>query len=409
MNELIICRHRPGAGEGATTILTLGQDGTVIGTDPNLSQVLGYTSGDIQGRPLTDLIASAEDNPLCPDYASYHQSGRPLVVTLRHGRGHFMAARVVVHSPAPEVATAMPPGQTTSTTDGDVPRTVRADTERDYRASSSKRETIASTKAMLGHIRECLAGGALPLEYQPIHGLGRNDDGLRIEVLARFPKPEHQGEGLMVPADFLPLVERFELDRRLDRQVIKQVACHLYRNPTATESLSYCGFNLSRGSLQDRTFPAYIARVLEKTGLPAGIFCFEIPSEHAVAYPEDSRHTCRMLQQLGCKTALDGAGISMDSYRLAGRMPVDYIKLAPELMRNLHDEPTHLVMIEALQRIANSSGKSTIATSVENDISRHRAQGMGIHYIQGRVFSNPRALREFGSAEWGPRSAGAIA
>ncbi|SFR82504.1 EAL domain, c-di-GMP-specific phosphodiesterase class I (or its enzymatically inactive variant) [Marinobacter daqiaonensis] len=401
MNELVICRHRPGAGEGVTTVLTIGQDGSVIGTDINLSLVLGYSAGDIEGRPLQTLIASAEDNPLCPDYASYHESGRPLTVTLRHSRGYFLAARVVVR-PAP-VTKEKPPIQKPLV----VPKASRA-TGPDAGQTSS-REDIARTKALLAHIRTSLASGGLPLDFQLMEASQDKNGPLCIEILARLRGPSADDSAPLTPAEFLPLIERFELSRRLDRQVIKQVLCHLHVNPHIAGRLGYCGFNLSLGSLQDRTFPAFIARALEKTGLDPSTLCFEIPAHHAVAFTADCRHTCRMLKQLGCRTALDGAGTTMDSYRLAGRLPVDFIKLAPALMKELHEEPTHLVMIEALQRIASTTGKITVATSVENDIVWRRAQGLGVHYVQGRIVGEPRPLTELGKGNRGPKSAGAIA
>lgn len=398
MNELVICRHRSGAGESVTTVLTIGQDGTVTDTDPNISLVLGYSGSELEGRALKQLIASAEDNPLSPDYASYHEAGRPLTVTLRHGRGYFMAARVIVRKATGEKR-RLPTSE---------PLVVPKQAPVAQAGRPLDRENIAQTKAMLAHIRECLAQGGLPLEFQPIESLNTRANGLAFEVLARL-SGANGSELSMMPPDFLPLVERFELSRRLDRQVIKQTLCHLYRRPELTDTLSYCGFNLSLGSLQDRSFPGFIARALEKTGLSPESLCFEIPAHHAVAYTADCRQTCRMLRRLGCKTALDGAGNSMDSYRLAGRLPVDYIKLAPELLQGLPDEPTHLVMMEALQRIANATGKVSIATHVENDIARQRVQNMGIHLIQGDLVSAPRPLKDLGSTHQDSRAAGAIA
>lgn len=398
MNELVICRHRSGAGEAVTTVLTIGQDGIVMDTDPNIALVLGYSSGELEGRPLKQLIASAEDNPLSPDYASYHETGRPMTVTLRHGRGYFMAARVIVCKGRTE------PTASRREDTQVVPK--QAPTRQAGR--SPEREDIAQTKAMLAHIRECLAQGGLPLEFQSLESLNGSVDGLAFEVLARL-NGANGSDMAMTPRDFLPLIERFELSRRLDRQVIKQTLCHLYRQPQLSENLGYCGFNLSLGSLQDRSFPEFIARALEKTRINAEALCFEIPAHHAVTYTAECRQICRMLRRLGCRTALDGAGNSMDSYRLAGRLPVDYIKLAPELMQGLRDEPTHLVMMEALQRIANATGKVSIATAVENDIARQRVQNLGIHMIQGRLVSAPRPLKELGTIDRGNRAAGAIA
>ncbi len=408
MDELVICRHRPGANEGLTTVLTIGQDGIVAGTDTNLPLVLGYSCDEIEGLRLHDIIASAEDNPLCPDYASYHESGRPLTVTLRHGRGYFMAARVLVRS---QRSGPPRPGPSTSANAVVTPKaqTTPPPESGGAQKAAAGRNDIAATRALLTHIRECLTKGGLPLEYQSIQPLQNRDGGLRIEILARLWSQSGPDTDPMIPADFLPLSERFELSRRLDRQVIRQVLCHLHRHRELGQSLRYCGFNLSRGSIQDHGFPEFVDRLLKKTGLDPNMFCFEIPAQHAVKLGTESRHTCRMLRQIGCQTALDGAGMSMESYRLAGRLPVDYIKLAPALMKELHDEPTHQVMIEALQRIANSSGKITIATSVENDIARGRAQSLGVHFAQGRLIGPPRALRELGKDNWSLRSAGATA
>jgi EAL domain-containing protein (putative c-di-GMP-specific phosphodiesterase class I) len=399
VNELVICRHRSIAGEAVATVLTIGQDGTVTETDPNISLVLGYSSGELEGRPLKQLIAAAEDNPLSPDYASYHQTGRPLTVTLRHGRGYFVAARVIVRKARAE---KRPPDRPPATPA--APETISArPADRTH-----DRASIVRTKAMLAHIRECLSCGGLPLAFQPIESLNINAGGLAFEVLARLPGANGASVS-MTPPDFLPLIEQFELSRRLDRQVIKQTLCQLYRHPQLSATLGYCGFNLSLGSLQDRTFPGFIARALEKAGLPPGSLCFEIPAHHAVTYTADCRQTCRMLRRLGCRTALDGAGNSMGSYRLAGRLPVDFIKLAPELLQGLQDEPTHLVMMEALQRIAKATGKVSIATSVENHIARQRVQNLGIHLIQGNLVSAPRPLKELGNPDQGTWSAGATA
>ena len=398
MNELVICRHRPGAGEGVTTVLTIDQDGNIAKTDPNLSLVLGYAGSDIKGHSLKLLIASAEDNPLCPDYASYHDSGRPLTVTFRHSGGQFMAARVVVRKATRNRPSPLANGEAPFPAPGRAARS---------RPRAAEREDIARTKALLAHIRNSLARGGLPLEFQAIQAMKHPDQGLCLEVLARL-RGLDQGDRDMTPEDFLPLIERFELSRRLDRQVIKQTLCHLYRHPEVATSLGYCGFNLSRGSLQDDALPAFIGQALEKTGLDPASLCFEIPARHAVNLTAECRQLCRMLRQLGCKTALDGAGTSMESYRLAGRLPVDYIKLAPELMEGLHDEPTHLVMAEALQRIANTTGKVTLATSIENDIARQRVQLLGVDFIQGRHVSAPRPLDELTSVP-GSHSTGAIA
>lgn len=391
MKELVISRHHRHDGEGSCTVLIVEKSSLlIVGTDSHLTDVLGYHSQDLEGRTLKQLIASPEDNPLSGDYASFHQSEKPFCITLRHGRGHFLAADVVVRA-APESARPAPSAPAVTI----APKSaLPARNARQAAFEQKRRAAIASTRAMLVHIRESLNQGGLPLEYQPIEALDATESGLRIEVFARLRGLEPDTDSLLTPQNFLPLTERFELSRRLDRKVIRQTVCHLMKHPQLLSELRYCGFNLSLGSIEDTGFPEYIQKLLVASGLEPSAFCFELAAQHAVSHPETTRHQCRALRQLGCRVALDGAGGTVESFKLASRLPVDWIKLAPALMRNLHEEPTHQLMIEALQRIARSSGKTTIATCIENDISRRRAQSLGIRFIQGSQVGENRALKE---------------
>lgn len=391
MIQLAISRHRQGDGQGRVTVITLDPDAQVVATDPYLHEVLGYHPQDLAGRSLKLLIASPEDNPLSGDYASFHENGKPFSITLRHGRGYFMAATVTVQQ-GPAISTP-PPAAAVRTP---APLTTSASSS----AEARRRKSIAATRALLDHIRNCLnQDETLPLACQAIEPLQGNDSARRIEILARLPNPKPGGPDL-TPADFLAVAERFELSRRLDRRVIRQGICGLLKYPEATAKLDYVGFNLSLGSIEDRSFPAYIRRLLEKTRLPARLLCFEVPARHAVRHPESTRYLCRALGQLGCRVALDGTGATIDSFRHASRLPVDFIKLAPALMARLHEEPSHQVMIEAIQRIARNSSKLTIATSVENDIARSRARSLGLDYVQGRQVGAPAPLRALLRGEW---------
>lgn len=391
MIQLVISRHRQGDGQGRVTVISLDPDAQVVATDACLHDVLGYHPQDLAGRPLKLLIASPEDNPLSGDYASFHESGKPFNITLRHGRGYFMAATVTVRQ-GPAVTAPLP----TAPDKAMLPVLPASPSASETR----RRKSIASTRALLDHIRNCLnQDDTLPLACQAIEPLHGSDPARRIEILARLPNPVAGGPDL-APADFLPVAERFELSRRLDRRVIRQGICGLLKYPEATARLDYVGFNLSLGSIEDRSFPAYIQRLLEKTRLPARLLCFELPARHAIRHPESTRYLCRVLRQLGCRVALDGTGATIDSFRLASRLPVDFIKLAPALMGRLHEEPSHQAMIEAIQRIASSSNKLTIATSVENDIARSRAKSLGLDYAQGRQVGEPAPLRALLRGEW---------
>lgn len=147
--------------------------------------------------------------------------------------------------------------------------------------------------------------------------------------------------------------------------------------------LKYCGFNLSLASVLDDTFADFMESVIRVSNYPAECFCLEVREAHATQYPDEVAVLCDALHRIGCRVALDGAGASVESYSLAAKLPVDVIKLDRSLMLRLGDDPVQQIMVEALHRIAQESGKITVATFIENDDILRKVRTLGIHFGQG--------------------------
>ena len=108
---------------------------------------------------------------------------------------------------------------------------------------------------------------------------------------------------------------------------------------------------------------------------------------------------CDALHRAGFRVALDGAGASVESYSLAARLPVDIIKLDRRIMNDLERDPVQQIMVDALHRIAETAGKETVATFIENDETLRKVRTLGIHFGQGYRLSRPRPLDELKPAE----------
>lgn len=251
---------------------------------------------------------------------------------------------------------------------------------------------VRQAGARPNHIRRCLDGDGLILEYQPLRPIAQPARGLHVEILARLRSPGSQK--LLAPSAFLGIAERFDLARELDRQVIRRTLDWLARHRQLALNFRYCGFNLSRATILDDTFADFIQTLMASVPLAPECFCFEIAEADATHYPQEVAVLCEALRQTGCRTALDGAGASLESFSLCATMPVDLIKLTPALVRGLHEDPSRMVMMEALQRIARSAGKQTIATNIEDDFALQRARSTGIDFAQGFHLAAPRALEQ---------------
>lgn len=250
----------------------------------------------------------------------------------------------------------------------------------------------AITAQRLAQIRTALDAGSLTLEFQSLKPVASATWGDHIEILCRIPGDE--GQAPLHPDQFLPVAERFDLARKLDRQVIRQTLAWLGRHRLLEPRIKYCGFNLSLASVLDDGFADFLEAELARSPYAPACMVLEIREAHATQYPDDVAVLCDALHRVGCRVALDGAGASVESYQLAARLPVDLIKLDRRMMDRLEDDPVQQVMVDALHRIAEAAGKDTVATFIESDESLRKVRALGIHFGQGFRLSRPRPLSD---------------
>ena len=252
----------------------------------------------------------------------------------------------------------------------------------------------SEARAGLRHLEHCLENpDSIILEYLAMRPVSSVTWGDYVEILVRLPNSDPQGAPWQ-PESFLPVAERFDLARQLDRLVISRTLGWLSQRELLEPRLKLCSFNLSRASVLDAEMVNFIQQAIADSPFPAGTFCFEIRERDAAQEPEAVQACCEALKAIGCKVALDGAGASMQSYGLVSRLPVDIIKFDASLMHHLHDDPVQQVILEALHKIAEVSGKTTVAPFIEDDEALREVRRLGIHFAQGFRLMPPRPLAE---------------
>lgn len=278
-----------------------------------------------------------------------------------------------------------------------------------HTAKTSGRNRIHTTQALPGELanrgtdrqleqlHQALDNGQLILEFQSLKPVASVTWGDHIEILCRIPGTGDDSP--LLPEQFLPVAERFDLAKRLDRQVIRQTLQWLSQHRLLEPRLKYCGFNLSLATILDDTFADFMEQQVRQTPFQAHCFCLEIRESHATQYPDEVAVLCDALHRAGCRVALEGAGASVESYSLAANLPVDIIKLDRRIMNDLERDPVQQIMVDALHRIAETAGKETVATFIENDETLRKVRTLGIHFGQGYRLSRPRPLDELKPAE----------
>jgi diguanylate cyclase (GGDEF)-like protein/PAS domain S-box-containing protein len=239
----------------------------------------------------------------------------------------------------------------------------------------------------VNRIHRALDEHKLHLYYQGIIPImRRNDEGLHYELLLRM---ENDRGELSPPGAFLPAAERYGLASKLDRWVIATAFEWFRIHPQHLKSLSLCSINLSGHSLGNDELLNFILQRFSETGIPPYKICFEITETAAISKLSCASRWIQKLRQRGCKFALDDFGSGLSSFGYLKTLPVDFLKIDGQFIKDIIDNPINLVIVQSIHEIARVIGKYTIAEFVESDAILEKLRKIGIDYAQGYGISAP--------------------
>ncbi len=211
----------------------------------------------------------------------------------------------------------------------------------------------------------------------------------RAELLLRMV--DEQGQ-LVLPGDFIPAAERYNLMPTLDRWVIRTAFTLMASGGTATDFPACVAINLSGQSLCDEQFLTFVIEQFRSSGVSPRRVCFEVTETAAIANLERATAFMRTLRDMGCQFALDDFGSGLSSFPYLKSLPVDYVKIDGRFVQGILDDPVDYSMVEAINRIGHVMGIQTIAEFVENEAIFHALRTLGVDYAQGYGIARPKPL-----------------
>ncbi len=235
----------------------------------------------------------------------------------------------------------------------------------------------------------------LELFYQPIIGISKDNHKCRghYELLLRMR--DENGE-LVQPNMFIPAAERYNLMSKLDRWVIHEALTELAdRNPDSDEARFTIAINLSGTSLSEDRFLEFVIDELEKQKLPAGAVCFEITETAAISNLGRVIHFMETLKKLGCKFSLDDFGSGLSSFTYLKNLPVDYLKIDGQFIRNVAEDAVDESMVVAINQVGKAMGIETIAERVETKEVLDKLSELGVEFAQGYYIARPTSVQTF--------------
>ncbi|NIM28894.1 MAG: EAL domain-containing protein [Gammaproteobacteria bacterium] len=249
----------------------------------------------------------------------------------------------------------------------------------------------------VSRINRALDENRFRLSFQPIAPIRPAENPLiHYELLLRL---QDELGNMVAPGAFLPAAELYSLSTKLDRWVLTTAFQWLDGHPRHVEQLSVCAINLSGHSLGDDQFLNFVIDLFARSRVPASKICFEITETAVIENLDHASRFIGTLKALGSQFALDDFGSGLSSFAYLKMLPVDYLKIDGMFIKDIHQDPIHLAMVQSINEVGHLMGMETVAEFVENDEILATLREVGVDYAQGYGICPPRPLDIFEQVE----------
>jgi diguanylate cyclase (GGDEF)-like protein len=248
--------------------------------------------------------------------------------------------------------------------------------------NSSMNATALEKLELESSIRRALDRNEFILFYQPRMD-GASGKVVGNEALLRW---RHPVKGLLVPADFIGLMEETGLIVPIGAWVIKE-ACR-QNKAWQDAGLPAVPVSVNISSLQFRQpdLAEVIRRALSVSNLDGRYLELEVTESMLM---QDAESTVRNLKQLGILISIDDFGTGFSSLNYLKRFPVDALKIDRSFVKHVDSDRDNAAIARAIIALARSLDLSVVAEGVETSNERHFLFENGCLEMQGFLFSRP--------------------
>ncbi|MEP6874632.1 MAG: EAL domain-containing protein [Burkholderiales bacterium] len=257
---------------------------------------------------------------------------------------------------------------------------------------------------LLRDLRTALEHRQLELYYQPkIHAPSGEITG--AEALLRWHHPQR---GMISPAVFIPIAERYGLINAIGRWVIDE-ACRqtqAWRNEGLRMRVA---INLSAHQLRQHDLAERIAAALQRHEVNPDLITCEVTESSAMDDTEVTMRVLGQLDRIGVRISIDDFGTGHSSLAYLRKLPADELKIDRSFVMDLETSEDARKVAVAVINLAKALNLKVVAEGVETEGQNRILREFGCDQLQGFLFAKPmsaKALALWAMDDVGPRAIG---
>ncbi|MDO9047033.1 MAG: EAL domain-containing protein [Methylobacter sp.] len=257
---------------------------------------------------------------------------------------------------------------------------------------------LHSHREALNRIEQALENEEFELFFQPKVDM-QQGVVFGAETLIRWRHPER---GLVMPGDFLPLLENHDIIARLDAWVIDKALQHMENWQRLGLQLQI-SVNITARSLQTDDFVLQLYYAFERhPSIKPGHFELEILETQALLDLSLTSQVIKDCQTLGVQFALDDFGTGYSSLSYLKHLPAETLKIDQTFVRNMLEDEDDLAIVQGVIGLAESFRRQVIAEGVESIEHGIALLQMGCRHAQGYGIAKPMPASDLAAwvKEW---------
>ncbi|WP_181918849.1 putative bifunctional diguanylate cyclase/phosphodiesterase [Wenzhouxiangella sediminis] len=236
-------------------------------------------------------------------------------------------------------------------------------------------------------LRHALDAEEFELHYQPIVGANPQYHVCGVEALVRWRSSDGR---LVMPTEFIRATEESGLIVPLGDWVLEQAcrqAAEWHRGGIEGVPVSV---NLSARQFQTGRIAETVEKILERSGLPAGLLTLEITESMLMEQVQAGQDVLRRLRAMGVHISLDDFGTGYSSLSYVKKFDLDTLKIDRSFILDLAGRDSDRDLVAAIISMARCLRLKVVAEGVEELEQLDILTQMDCDSFQGHFFS--RAL-----------------
>jgi EAL domain-containing protein (putative c-di-GMP-specific phosphodiesterase class I) len=213
------------------------------------------------------------------------------------------------------------------------------------------------------------------------------------ELLLRW---QHPINGMISPADFIPVAEQTGLIVPIGKQVIYQACEQLQQWSEQPQFSSLCiAVNVSPIQFNQAHFVEDVLGIVRASKINPRLLKLELTESSLLKNVDQSIEKMQELQNNGIGFSMDDFGIGYSSLSYLKRLPLDQLKIDQTFVRDIAVDANDAVIARTIIAMAQNMNLQVIAEGVETEAQKLFLEQNGCSMFQGYFFGRPVAIKEF--------------